>query len=50
MFDINIDGTPIDLLEIQLTDLITNPAIFFEFLGDPVKSAVLVELQELLPK
>ena len=52
---INFDNMPeisrlLDLLGIQLTDLITNPGIFFEFFGDEEKSAILVELQSLLPK
>lgn len=36
-------------LGIELTDLITNPNIFFEFLDDPVKSLILLELNEILP-
>ena len=40
----------LDELEIELTDFITNPGIFFDFLGDEVKSAILVDLQTLLPK
>ena len=52
---INFENMPeisrlLDLLGIQLTDLITNPGIFFEFFGDEEKSAILVELQALLPK
>ena len=52
---INFENMPeisrlLDLLGIQLTDLITNPGIFFEFFGDEEKSAILVELQSLLPK
>eukprot|EP00092_Neocalanus_flemingeri_P003197 GFUD01003416.1.p1 GENE.GFUD01003416.1~~GFUD01003416.1.p1 ORF type:complete len:1055 (+),score=218.84 GFUD01003416.1:46-3210(+) len=55
LMKINVTNLPaivekLDLLEIQLTDLITNPGIFFEFLGDPVKSAILVDLQTLLPR
>ena len=40
----------LELLEIDLTDFITNPGIFFEFLDDPVKLGVLTDLQDLLPK
>ena len=40
----------LDELEIDLTDFITNPGIFFDFLNDPDKLAILTELQELLPK
>ena len=52
---INFENMPeisrlLDLLGIQLTDLITNPGIFFEFFGDEEKSAILVELPSLLPK
>lgn len=52
---IDFDNMPaisekLDLLGIELTDLITNPGIFFEFFGDPEKSAILVDLQALLPK
>ena len=52
---INVTNLPLimeklGVLEIQLTDFITNPGIFFEFLGDPEKSAILVELQTLLPR
>jgi hypothetical protein len=55
LMKINFDNLPeitrlLDLLGIQLTDLITNPGIFFEFFGDEEKSAILVELQGLLPK
>ena len=42
--------TKLDELGIDLTDFITNPGIFFEFLDDPVKLALLTEVQELLPK
>ena len=52
---INVTNLPLivenlNLLGIQLTDFITNPGIFFEFLGDPEKSAILVELQSFLPR
>ena len=40
----------LDQLEIKLTDFITNPGIFFDFLGDEEKSAILVDLQGLLPQ
>ena len=40
----------LDELEIELTDFITNPGLFFDFLDDPVKLNILTELQELLPK
>ena len=40
----------LDELGIDLTDFITNPGIFFDFLDDPVKLAVLTDLQDLLPK
>ena len=40
----------LDELEIDLTDFITNPGIFFDFLNDPDKLAILTELQDLLPK
>ena len=40
----------LDEIGIELTDLITNPGIFFDFLDDPVKLGVLTDLQELLPK
>ena len=55
LMKINFENLPeisrlLDLLGIQLTDLITNPGIFFEFFGDEEKSAILVELQTLLPK
>ena len=40
----------LDELGIELTDFITNPGIFFDFLDDPVKLGVLTDLQELLPK
>ena len=54
LMKINVTNLPaivekLDMLGIQLTDFITNPGIFFEFLGDPVKSAILVDLQTLLP-
>ena len=39
----------LELLEIDLNDFITNPGIFFEFLDDPVKSLILLELNEILP-
>ena len=39
----------LDELGIELTDLITNPNIFFEFLDDPIKSLILLELNEILP-
>ena len=38
------------LLGISLPDLITNPGIFFEFLGNKEKSMILVNLQSLLPR
>ena len=52
---INVTNMPLikkklDALEIQLTDFITNPGIFFDFLGDPEKSQILVDLQTLLPR
>ena len=55
LMKINVTNMPeivakLDLLGIQLTDLITNPGIFFEFLGDPEKSQILVDLQTLLPR
>ena len=40
----------LQLLEIDLTDFITNPGIFFDFLDDPVKLGILTDLQDLLPK
>ena len=40
----------LQLLGIQLNDLITNPGIFLEFLGDEEKSKILVDLQSLLPR
>ena len=51
---IQIDNLPeissrLEELGIELTDLITNPNIFFEFLDDPVKSLILLELNEILP-
>ena len=55
MMKINLTNMPeivnkLELLGIQLTDLITNPGIFFEFLGDEEKSKILVDLQSLLPR
>ena len=40
LMKINVTNLPtivekLDMLGIQLTDFITNPGIFFEFLGDP---------------
>ena len=51
---IQIDNLPeissrLEELGIELTDLITNPNIFFEFLDNPVKSLILLELNEILP-
>ena len=51
---IEVDSLPeissrLQELGIQLTDLITNPNIFFEFLDDPIKSLILLELNEILP-
>ena len=40
----------LDKIGIELTDFITNPGIFFNFLDDAVKLGVLTDLQELLPK
>ncbi len=37
-------------LGLKLSDLIANPGVFLAFLGDPTKSALLVELQSLLPR
>lgn len=37
-------------LGLQLSDFIVNPGVFFAFLDDPTKSALLVELQGLLPR
>ena len=36
----------LDELGIELTDFITNPGIFFDFLDDPVKLGVLTDLQD----
>ena len=40
----------IDLLNTHLTEFITSPGIIMEFLGDPKKSEVVIELQKLLPR
>ena len=55
LMKINVTNMPeivskLGMLGIQLTDLITNPGIFFEFLGDEEKSKILVDLQGLLPR
>ena len=42
-------SSKLEELGIELTDLITNPNIFFEFLDDPAKSMILLELNEILP-
>ena len=40
----------LELLETDMTEFITNPGLFFEFLDDIVKLGVLTDLQALLPK
>ena len=54
LMKINVDNLPgisynLDLLGIELSDMILDPGIIFEFFGDEEKTKILTDLQKLLP-